>query len=295
MNLFKYFERAFDVQRVASNYAEYDQRRGYRAYHAYCRARSPLDGAPAAAEAPGQRGFELLKGLLSPAVATRLREDVTAAGEFGLLKKNARDLHGYRVRDAEAVASLLRTVLSPHVDGPARRFFGCHYLVHWFTVSTTPPAPQPPSISFRWHCDKGPREHLKLMVYLNDAAEHGGGTAFLDVADSAAVTASGYLFGRAKKRTSDLAVLAARTGRALAPIELRPACGDAVLFQPSTIVHRGIAPSRGPRYTLTVCLLPSPLPWAEALRRGTLSDLMEDELWHEDANALLRQLESSQS
>ena len=84
MNLSKYFERAFDVRRVASNHAEYDQRRGYRAYHASCRARSPLDGVP---DAPGQRGFELRKGRLPPAVATRLREDVTAAGEFGCSRR----------------------------------------------------------------------------------------------------------------------------------------------------------------------------------------------------------------
>ena len=285
LNLRKYFEPAFDPRRIDENTAEYDQRRGYAAYHAHCRAQAPVTKT---ASSPTLQGFEVLPGLVPPARAVTLREHVIAAAEFSLLKKNARDLHGYRLRDRAQIADLFAAVLRPDVDALARNFLGCEYLVHWMTVAATQPSKQPSSISFRWHCDKGPTEHLKLMVYLNDAEEHGGGTAFLPPRASAAVAATGYLFGRAKKRTVDLATLAQRAGQPLTAVEVRAAAGDAVLFQPTTVVHRGITPTRGPRYVLTLCLLPSPVPWAEALNCGTLSDLMEDELWHADAATLLQ-------
>ena len=133
MNLRQYFEPAFDLRRLERNYAEYDQRRGYRAYHAHCRAGLRANvNADVGADAPTaleQRGFQVLDGLLLPATATRLLGDATAAGEFSLLKKNARDLHGYRLRDPAAVARLLGTVLIPRVDALARRFFGCEYQI----------------------------------------------------------------------------------------------------------------------------------------------------------------------
>ena len=66
--------------------------------------------------------------------------------------------------------------------------------------------------------------------------------------------------------------------------------GQGVLFQPATVLHRGVSPSRGPRYVLTLCLLPSPVPWQEALRRGAIVDLADDEKWPAHANELLSAL-----
>jgi hypothetical protein len=47
-------------------------------------------------------------------------------------------------------------------------------------------------------------------------------------------------------------------------------------------------PSRGPRDVLAICLLPSPVPWWEALERGWLSDLRRDRKWHRNAMDLAR-------
>jgi hypothetical protein len=65
------------------------------------------------------------------------------------------------------------------------------------------------------------------------------------------------------------------------------AAGDAVLFQPARVLHRGISPTRAPRLTATLCLLPSPVHWQRALECATLSDLAVDEKWHEDAMQFL--------
>ena len=206
MNLRNFFERTFDARRVKRNHDEYDHRRCYQDYHAYCcRHASSREGFHSLASEASieQHGLVPINGLLAPAIARELLENAIEVGELSLLKKNSRDLIGYRLRDITSVTRLLESVISDRVDTLSRTYFGCEYLVHWFMIAMTPPTRRPASVSFLWHCDKGPRAHLKLMVYLNDADEHGGGTAFLDRNDSAAVEASGYLFGAAKKRTAD--------------------------------------------------------------------------------------------
>jgi hypothetical protein len=63
--------------------------------------------------------------------------------------------------------------------------------------------------------------------------------------------------------------------------------GEAALFQPGRVLHRGVSPTRGDRLTATLCLLPSPVHWQRAFECETLSDLAVDEKWHDDALAFL--------
>jgi hypothetical protein len=134
-----------------------------------------------------------------------------------------------------------------------------------------------------WHCDRGPRAHLKLLVYLNDYSEHGGGTAYLDLESSSAVANSGYLFARGRRRTASLKELAKLAGRPLEAYEHHPRAGDSVLFQPSRVLHCGLTPRLGPRYVFTLCLLPSPVSWREAMMCSAQVDLRRDPIWHERA------------
>src|SRR5690606_40431530 len=119
-------------------------------------------------------------------------------------------------------------------------------------------------VAFKWHCDKGPSSHLKLIVYLNPTREHGGNTEFMDVEDTAAVARRGYLFGWSKTRTDDVAHLSRLAGRPLGTELRERAAGEAVLFQPSRLLHRGISPTRGDRLAATLCLLRSPADWQAA-------------------------------
>jgi hypothetical protein len=67
--------------------------------------------------------------------------------------------------------------------------------------------------------------------------------------------------------------------------------GEAVLFQPARLLHRGISPTRGPRLTVTLCLLPSLVDCRRALRAGAMSDFAIDEMWHDDATQFLAGLQ----
>jgi hypothetical protein len=280
------FTRGLDRERAERVYREFDDQRGFRAYHEACRA--AFARAAKAASAPiNETGFEYLD-VMSEARAADLLARATATVPLTYVKKDTRNLEEFKLEDPRLVEEILSAALPDVVDDRLVRFFGSEYLVHWFTVTRTAPAPEQQSVSFRWHCDKGPRGHLKLLVYLNATDEHGGSTSLLDLTETVQVARAGYVFGPTRRRTGDLAFLSRLAGRPLRECRRALRAGEGLLFQPSGVLHRGISPQRGPRVVLTLCLLPSPIHWKEAFHRGVMSDLAEDEKWPRHASELLR-------
>jgi hypothetical protein len=284
----RWLEPALDPARVGRVFEEFDVDRGYAEWHARCRAAlaRPLPARPSPAPVV-QDGFQVLTAM-APETAAGLLAAAGTGQSTGRLKRDSAKLEGYEIDDPALVERLVGAALPAAVDDACLSFFASEYFVYWTTLARTAPVEGPASVSFMWHCDRGPRAHLKLLVYLNDHAEHGGGTSYLDLAASDAVARSGYLFARGRRRTDSLDGLSKLAGRPLAAYEHRPHAGDAVLFQPSRVLHRGVTPHLGPRYVLTLCLLPSPVPWREALGRSAQIDLRHDPLWHDDARTLAR-------
>ncbi|MCZ6783928.1 MAG: hypothetical protein O7G30_11540 [Proteobacteria bacterium] len=261
---------------------KYDEGRRYRAYHDFCRAalERPL---PDGQDALGERGFEHVPVFGAEMAASLLKE--LARFEVASVKKNKPELEGFQIDDRSFRDRLLEAALPPAVDARAARYFGSEYLVHWFAVTRTEPGGG--TNSFLWHCDRGPTRHLKLLLYLNDESEHGGNTEFLDREATERIGRRGYVYASSEDRVADLRPLAVRAGVAFRPVHEPMGAGDGILFQPALTLHRGIRPTLGPRTVLTLCLLPSPVPWQEALRRGAMSDLRADEKWHRDAGEVL--------
>jgi len=286
----RWFESDLDPQRVVQVFDEFDRVRGYEAWQQHCRARLaralPTDNAQAAIVTEGYSSLQLMPA----ATARELLTAVTQDQDVARLKRDSAKLEGYQLDSPALVRRLLEASLTEEVDRQCLAFFRSEYMVYWYTLSRTAPGTAPASVSFRWHCDKGPRSHLKLLVYLNDYSEHGGGTAYLNLADSEAVAGTGYMFARGRRRTDSLAELAALARRQLSAYDHHPRAGDAVLFQPARVLHSGITPALGPRYVLALCLLPSPLPWRTALARGAQIDLRTDPIWHADAGQLEKRL-----
>lgn len=280
------YKRERDPQRAAATWREFDENRHYAAYLAQCRAGFHRSPAPAVDRELEQKGFAYLRAL-SDAAAAACIKDLQSRHAPQLLKKDSSHLEGFRVADRQWLQALLGNVLQGQVDESIAAFFGSEYLVHWVAFSLTRQAPEQESVSFRWHCDKGPSAHLKLIIYLNPTDAHGGNTEFMDLADTMAVAERGYLFGWSKTRTGDVARLSRMAGRPLATQLRARAAGEAVLFQPGRVLHRGVSPTRGDRLTATLCLLPSPVHWQQAFDCETLSDLAVDEKWHDDALAFL--------
>jgi hypothetical protein len=227
---------------------------------------------------------------MSEADAAELCEQVHRRFRSEPFRTNADRVFEYRVDDPAFARSLLTAALTRGVDERVTQYFRSEYFVHWFVVNRAMPRPDENFNSFLWHCDRGPRVHLKLLVYLNGVDEHDGRTEFLDLHATRDLARSGYLFGRVADRRADLGPLAERVGAEFQPRSWCLAGGEALLFQPSNVLHRGLMPSRAARTMLAICLLPSPVPWREALDRGLMSDLAHDPKWHRDAMDVARGL-----
>jgi len=275
-----------DAGRAQRIYREYDVGHRYGEHHEYCQARFAREMVVGSGNPLLQQGFEYFTPL-SETDAARWRRDLEANHSLGLLKKDSKHLEGFHVGDMAWQQSLLALVLTGQLDERIAGYFRSEYLVHWLTFSLTRQAREQQSVSFRWHCDKGPSAHLKLIVYLNATEEHGGNTEFIDLADSEAVARRGYLFGRSKSRSSDIRHLSRIAGRELTSHVSPLRAGQAVLFQPSKVLHRGLSPDRGDRLVMTLCLLPSPVHWQTAWQSGARFDLAVDEKWHQDAMGIL--------
>jgi hypothetical protein len=282
----RFFEPDLDPSRVLRVFEEFDDHRGYAEWHAHCK--DALKRPVPARDVPSpvvKNGFSVQQVLSRDRAADLL---VAASGDTRVerLKRDSAKLEGYDLSDPALARRLIEASLTDEVDAHCLEFFQSEYFVYWYTLARTAPAEGPASVSFMWHCDRGPRSHLKLLVYLNDYSEHGGGTSYLDLASSEAVARSGYVFARGRRRTASLDKLRKLAGQPLNAHDHYPRAGDGVLFQPSRVLHCGITPKLGPRYVFTLCLLPSPVPWRTGLARGAQIDLRYDPIWHEDAREL---------
>lgn len=288
-SLRKLFEPRLDPTRAARVQREFDSTRGYDAYHAYCQSRCSRR-VECTNSALTRDGFQYVD-VFDDTTARKLLEQTTSSAALAYVKKDTRNLEGYPINDRVQVEAMLRAALPEAVDTLATTFFESEYLVYWFTLTRTAPAREQASVSFRWHCDMGPSAHLKLLLYLNDSRTHGGGTAFLDLDDTARLVDSGYVFGRTRQRIGDIDALAHLAGRELRPNTRDFRAGQGVLFQPARVLHTGLTPTLGPRFVLTLCLLPSPVHWTEAWQRGAVIDLADAYKWHSDAAELLAMVE----
>lgn len=284
------YKPLLDPQRVARTFRYFEERRGFRDYGEACRRsfrRQPGSVRPTALL---EQGFEHLPVIGRAAARGLLAHIADGRAAPARVKKRSPRLHGH-VLDVPPRRFVLDTVLTSELDARLIGFFESEYFVHWMNVTVTPPDYAATTVSFRWHCDKGPPDHLKLIVYLNGSDEHGGNTAFVPLADTARVAARGYVFGRTRSRTHHIAALSQVAGGTVDARQRLMRAGDGVMFQPARVLHRGVVPTRAPRYALTLCLLPSPVPWQEALARGVMADLAVDEKWPAHASELLTALQ----
>ncbi len=272
--------------RVEGNRRTWDRDAGYGAYHAFCRSRFARTGS--ASGTPPREGFERFR-VIDPEIAAGLRRRVEADYVCSVMNEKSPHLLLYRIDDPSFDRHLLEQVVTPALDERAVRYFGSEYLVYWYSVSRAIPCETLDRNSFRWHCDRGPEHHLKLLLYLNDHEEHGGGTQFLDVESTRQIARGGYVFAPVKTRVSDLAPHAKRAGIAYEPWSPEMTAGEGILFPPARALHRGLLPTHGPRTVLTLCLLPSPVAWRTALDRGGFAGSTNGAKWHANASTL-RQL-----
>ena len=163
---------------------------------------------------------------------------------------------------------LLEDCLNEQLDEQLRAFFKSYYMPISIGATRTLPAENVdclgvPEMSYKWHCDAAPKNYLKILLYLNDADQHGGGTAFLDASTTRKLADIGYVHGDNRARQTDLSPLTSMYDIPCEPLNVYPKSGEGVLFQPVKVLHKGLIPTLGPRYTVQIGFVPIHAPWQE--------------------------------
>ncbi len=110
--------------------------------------------------------------------------------------------------------------------------------------------------SYRWHRDNGPTSHLKLVIYLND--DHDGATAVMSRDDSRKFIDAGYL---EQERLFHLDDFASAHGISYKPYRAQPKAGSGLIFEPTSVLHKGIYPTFGERRVFQIGIIPWGKPW----------------------------------
>jgi hypothetical protein len=253
---------ALDPRRTTAARRDFDVERGFDRYAEFCRGRLTR-AIPPGEDAIAAAGVELLP-ILSAARAAEVLSAIKAASSGIQPNDKGIDYSEVLAFDrADALLPVFEEVLGGAVDEKLLRQFGSEYLIYSYGVIRTLPRSESRR-SFLWHCDRGPRRFLKILLYLNGTESHGGNTEFLDRSTTQDFERLGYVFGPNKRRSADLAPLARKNGIRYEPRLWPIRGGEALLFEPAGALHRGIMPSRGERYLLSLMLTPSPLPWRTA-------------------------------
>ncbi len=273
---------ALDTRRFEATIRDYDEVRGYGDWHRRCQA--AYDG-PADLIGPlDDQGVERVR-VLEPARAADALDQLRAASRGCLETKSRYYSERHEITDRALLDGLFGESFSGPLDAKITNWLASHYMIFWWNLSTAMPR-RKAERAFLWHCDSGPSRYLNLLIYLNPTAEHGGGTEFLDRSTTDAIAESGYIFGPTRKRKADLANIARAWGIAIQPIQFDLDAGEGILFQPSRVLHKGLLPDRGERWTLAFCLLPSPVPWRIVHDRTGSTGPAQDYSWFTQAQAL---------
>lgn len=258
-----------DPERTQAARAHFDTIGKYDQWHDYCRQQFNRKAPPASSEL-ATKGVE---------VASLLSAHEAADAKTLLLSKTAQPLAAKKgidyadvlqFEDSGFLRPIVEKMLNNEVDARITSIYRSEYYVHSLVANRTMPAKESRR-SFLWHCDRGPKNFLKINMFLDSTSEHGGTTEFLDLESSKGFEDAGYTFGANARRVADIGPIAQRFGGTINIIHPQLAAGEAFIFFPSQTLHRGFLPTRGIRHMLSVVLLPSPIHWTEAWKETSQS------------------------
>ncbi len=178
--------------------------------------------------------------------------------------------HNDQGNNLSVLKSALPHVLTEQLDQTLISYFNSEYMILWYTLQIqdkgTDKVEQ--DLSSRWHCDGGPNEHLKLIIYLNDSEEHGYATPYYSHKQTNKLKEAGYILGDLAARKADISDLLEHLEVPGDPTKHNLTAGDAILFNPNQVAHKvQYSDTNTPRYALCLCLLPSPVHYQQAFNR----------------------------
>ncbi len=218
-------------------------------------------------------GFQIFRLLTSIEALEAKQLLLREAGAF-VAKKNINYADVLQFRSTAFFKPILDKMLNPDVDAVVSFIFGSEYYVHSLVANRTMPS-KASKRSFLWHCDRGPRNFLKINMFLDATSSHGGTTEFVDLETSLEIEKMGYTFGANARRVADLAPLSRKLDRSVKVLHPQLESGEAFIFYPARALHRGYLPTHGIRHMISIVLLPSPVHWTVAWEKTVASGYHE--------------------
>ncbi|HBC06436.1 MAG TPA: hypothetical protein DC046_02515, partial [Rhodospirillaceae bacterium] len=218
-------------------------------------------------------GFTVPRNLIGARDITKLRTMISD----GLNRTNppfvpTSDDPGYALdwqeKDIPRATKILEKAFTGDVEAVIQGFFGCDFLIRTVTAGRLFPSEEQ-TVSYRWHRDAETPNQIHVILYLTDLSDTSGSTDLLPLQDTIAVASAGYDFPPIANRKSDLSEECAKTNRAYTPYRVEAKAGDALVFTPNRVLHRGVQPTEGARDALLIVVLPSPIPWRQALHMNS--------------------------
>jgi len=184
-------------------------------------------------------------------------------GVFDLLSRNP------ELKLTEEVIDLFRSVLTPEVDRELKAYFNSNYSIMFYSSRNISLDSRNTNPSIKWHCDGAPTKSAMVMCYLNGEEDHESSTLFLNEDVTKKLKEIGYIYSRVVDRHEDIDDLLEyyELDRQVHRHEFKS--GETIVFGASQVAHRAEVPKKdGKRTTIDLCIIPSPVPWDEAIRRG---------------------------
>ncbi|MDX8399211.1 MAG: hypothetical protein R8K20_03065 [Gallionellaceae bacterium] len=158
---------------------------------------------------------------------------------------------------SEIIKECADVVFVNDVDAFLTEHFQSKYQWQWPTFDVVDSSASRYKYSERWHLDGGIPKMLKLFVYLNPVAEHGGNTLIIDRNRTEKLKMAGELWHAPEERKEDLTPVLKQMGLDSSYLAYDFEAGDAVLFSPLLLVHRCLPPRIGKkRYTICFHVIP---------------------------------------
>jgi hypothetical protein len=230
-------------------------------------------GNPPDAENPlATKGFSLERNLIDAQDISDLRAmiDTYADGPARGFIPTSQDPGfniAWRDEDKGRAAEILHKAFSGAVESVIKGFLGSDFLIRSVTGGRLFPS-ESQTVSYLWHRDGEVAHQIHVILYLTDVAKGRGSTELIPLKDTMAVAQAGYDFPSVEDRKSDLGAEFAEAGLSYQPFHVEAKAGDALVFTPTRVLHRGVQPRDGARDSLIAIALPSPVSWEMILARN---------------------------
>ena len=180
------------------------------------------------------------------------------------------------------IVTMISEALQGRVGDQLEAYLECFFRIDHCELMRSRLAPNA-GPSFLWHRDFDPMAKLHILIYLTDCNAESPATLFTSFEETRRCAQVGYAFPARSKRIADLASLFPSDVNPISPARPALSAGDATVFAPSRILHRGDIPGSGVRDLLVLNILPSLNPWDRELAAFPVSRLFagRSTLWYD--------------